>query len=102
LLFDDQHWLCGRQSFSNERELVRPRQQALALAFSGIQVVSPRLLAMMTEDAAFSSITSYLRLAAQGEEILAFRADQYYWRDLGTPANVDQAANDLKQNLVPQ
>jgi NDP-sugar pyrophosphorylase family protein len=102
LLFDDQHWLCGRQSFSNERELVRPRQQALALAFSGIQVVSPRLLAMMTEDAAFSSITSYLRLAAQGEEILAFRADQYYWRDLGTPANVDQAANDLKQNLAPQ
>jgi NDP-sugar pyrophosphorylase family protein len=102
LLFDDQHQLCGRQSFSNQPELVRGCQQTLALAFSGIHVVSPRLLNMMTEDGAFSTITSYLRLAAQGEKIQAFRADQYYWRDLGTPENVAQAAQDLKQRVVAQ
>jgi NDP-sugar pyrophosphorylase family protein len=100
LLFDDQHQLCGRQSFGNQPELVRGCQQTLALAFSGIHVVSPRLLAMMTEDGPFSTITSYLRLAAQGEKIQAFCADQYYWRDLGTPENVAQAAQDLKQKVV--
>jgi NDP-sugar pyrophosphorylase family protein len=101
LLFDDHLQLCGRQFVSNQPELVRPCQQSLALAFSGIQVVSPRLLKMITEDGAFSTITSYLRLT-QGEKILAFRADECYWRDLGTPANVEQAANDLKQKLITQ
>ena len=52
---------------------------------------------MMTEEGAFSIMTSYLRLAAQQEKILAFRADEYYWRDLGRPENVLQAAQDLKQ-----
>ena len=55
---------------------------------------------MMIEDGAFSIITTYLRLAAQGEKILAFRADEYYWRDLGKPENIAQAAEDLKQNVV--
>jgi NDP-sugar pyrophosphorylase family protein len=45
----------------------------------------------MAEDGAFSIIASYLRLAAQGEKILAFRADEYYWRDLGRPEGVAQA-----------
>lgn len=108
LLFDDQRQLCGRRSGSDEEPelvrspLVRSSQQAHPLAFSGIHVISPRLLAMLLEDGAFSIITSYLRLAAQGEKILAFRADEYYWRDLGRPENVAQAAHDLKQKVIPQ
>ena len=102
LLFDEQRQLCGRQISSHEPELVRSCQQALALAFSGIHVVLPRLLKMMIEDGAFSTITSYLRLAAQGEKILAFRADEYYWRDLGSPENVAQAAQDLKRKVIAQ
>ncbi len=35
--------------------------------------------------------------AAREEKILAFRADEYYWRDLGSPANLAQAAQDLKR-----
>jgi len=72
-------------------------QPLQALAFSGIHVISPRLLPMLTEEGIFSIIPSYLRLAAQGEKILAFRADQYYWRDLGRPADLAQAALDLPQ-----
>ncbi len=68
-----------------------------ALAFSGIHVISPRLLPMLTEEGVFSIIDAYLRLAAQGQNILAFRADDYYWRDLGRPADLTQAAHDLKQ-----
>ena len=66
LLFDEQLQLCGRRSGRDQKtELVRPSQQVQALAFSGIHVISPRLLAMMTEEGVFSIITSYLRLAAQ-------------------------------------
>jgi NDP-sugar pyrophosphorylase family protein len=53
---------------------------------------------MLTEEGVFSIIPPYLRLAAQGEKILAFRADNFYWRDLGRPADLAQAAHDLQQN----
>src|SRR3989441_262884 len=101
LLFDEQLQLCGRRSGRDQKtELVRSSQQVLALAFSGIHVISPRLFAMMIEEGVFSIITSYLRLAARGEKILAFRADEYYWRDLGRPDNVMQAAQDLNQKVL--
>ncbi len=102
LLFDDQLLLCGRRSRNKKPELVRSSPQTQALAFSGIHVISPRLLEMMTEEGVFSIITSYLRLAAQGEKILAFRADEYYWRDLGKPGHVRQAAQDLREKVVLQ
>jgi NDP-sugar pyrophosphorylase family protein len=103
LLFDDSLQLCGRQSWRDQQiELVRSSPKAQALAFSGIHVISPRLLAMMIEDGAFSIITCYLRLAAKGEKILGFRADEYYWRDLGTPGNVIQAAAELEQKVPMQ
>ena len=101
LLFDEQLQLCGRRSGRDQKtEFVRSSQQVRALAFSGIHVISPRLFAMMTEEGVFSIITSYLHLAARGEKILAFRADEYYWRDLGKPDNVMQAAQDLKQKVL--
>jgi NDP-sugar pyrophosphorylase family protein len=104
LLFDDQLQLGGRRSGGGESEIVRPAGpiQWLALGFSGIHVISPRLLAMMSEDGAFSIITTYLRLAGRGEKILAFRADEYYWRDLGRPDDVERAAQDLKRKVIPQ
>lgn len=95
LLFDEQLQLCGRRSGDDRKDqLVRSSQPVQALAFSGIHIISPRLFGMMIEEGAFSIITSYLRLAARGEKILAFRADEYYWRDLGKPDNVLQAAQD--------
>jgi NDP-sugar pyrophosphorylase family protein len=102
LLFDDRLELCGRQSGSDRPELVRGCQQVRRLAFCGIHVISSRFLAMMTEDGTFSIITSYLRLAAQGEKISAFRADKYYWRDLGRPESVAQATRDLKEKIIAQ
>ncbi|HMK28875.1 MAG TPA: nucleotidyltransferase family protein [Terriglobales bacterium] len=101
LLFDRQHQLCGRRSGDDQRtELVRAASQVQALAFSGIHVISPRIFAMMTEQGVFSIVAAYLRLAALGENILAFRADDYYWRDLGKPDNVRQAAQDMKEGVL--
>jgi NDP-sugar pyrophosphorylase family protein len=101
LLFDDHNQLCGRRAGRDGvPELVRPCTSPRALAFSGIHVISPRLLSMLTEDGAFSIVTSYLRLAAQGENIQALPADEYYWRDLGRPENVAQAEQDIQNKIV--
>jgi NDP-sugar pyrophosphorylase family protein len=101
LLFDEQLRLCGRRSGRDQdSEFVRPSRQVQALAFSGIHVISPRLFAMMNEEGVFSIITSYLHLAAQGENLLAFRADEYYWRDLGSPEKVKQATQDVKRQVA--
>ena len=100
LLFDENNELCGRRSGGDKvPELVRSSKNTQPLAFSGIHVISPRFLPMMSEQGAFSIINSYLRLAAQKEKILPFRADEYYWRDLGKPENVAQAAQDLGENV---
>lgn len=97
LLFDEHLQLCGRRAGRDgEPERVRASRQTQALAFSGIHVISTRLFGMLTEEGAFSIIPSYLRLAAQGEKILAFRADDYQWRDLGKPENVAQATRDFE------
>ncbi len=107
LLFDDHLQLRGRRMEGHSSLATRhsPLPQApepsplQPLAFSGIHIISPRLLPMLTEEGIFSIIPSYLRLAAQGEKILAFRADQYYWRDLGRPSDLAQATHDLQQNV---
>lgn len=97
LLFDSDLRLCGRQTGGKPAEFVRPAKEASPLAFSGVHVISPRFLGMMTEDGAFSIIESYLRLAGEGEKISGFSADEYYWRDLGKPENVAQVARDLEE-----
>lgn len=115
LLFNNDLQLCGRSIHNQDTRISAPQsetvpplrqatspatpQSPLPLAFSGVHVLSPRLLPLLTESSpAFSIIDSYLRLASEGHKILAFRADQYYWRDLGRPEDLAQAAQDLRQN----
>jgi NDP-sugar pyrophosphorylase family protein len=103
LLFDEHGQLCGRRiGRDGEAQLVRSAQQVQALAFSGIHIISPRIFAQMKEEGAFSIITTYLRLAAQGEKIAAFRADGCYWRDLGRPESILQAAQDVASGIYPE
>jgi NDP-sugar pyrophosphorylase family protein len=127
LLFDADLRLCGRRIGPHQPpELVRafptntfregtasavprnvespgalaPEVPWQALAFSGIHIISPRLLRMMEEEGVFSIIDVYLRLAARGEKILALPADDAYWRDLGKPADLAQAALDLRSGVL--
>ncbi len=96
LLFDESGQLCGRRTGRDGRaELVRPAEPLQALAFSGIHVISPLIFAKMREEGAFSIIDAYLHLAAQNEKIVAFRADECYWRDLGRPESLLEADRDL-------
>ena len=95
LLFGARGHLRGRATQTGSSD---PGMQALA--FSGIHVISPRIFPKITESGVFSIIDTYIRLAADGETIAAFHADAYYWRDLGRPENIAQAARDLETGTV--
>jgi NDP-sugar pyrophosphorylase family protein len=96
LLFDTDGQLCGRRAgHDREAEWARPAAEAQPLGFCGIQILSPRIFAQMNEEGAFSIIATYMKLAAQGERIVAYRADDFYWRDLGRPESIAQAEQDV-------
>lgn len=102
LLFDRKGKLCGRRSgFDGVPEMARHTPDFVALAFAGIHVLSPRIFSLLDEEGAFPIVPAYLRLAAQGESIAAFRADGYYWRDLGRPDDLEKAARDMAAGLYP-
>jgi NDP-sugar pyrophosphorylase family protein len=94
LLFDEEGELCGRRA-GDTVEAVRAAARTTELAFSGVHVISPRLLGALAEERAFSIVNSYLRLAGEGERIIAFRADEYYWRDLGKVESVKRAEEEM-------
>jgi NDP-sugar pyrophosphorylase family protein len=96
LLFDEELQLCGRKSAQGEAEIVRQSSRREELAFSGIHVISPAFLRMLSENGAFSIIDAYLRIAGEGQKILGFRADEYGWSDLGTPEALNKAQKNYK------
>lgn len=93
LLFDDQLQLWGWKS-GGKTSVVRESEHLQALDFSGIHVISPRLFQKMQEDGEFSIIDAYLSLAAQDMRIMAFRADDYSWRDVGSLEDLKRASEE--------
>jgi NDP-sugar pyrophosphorylase family protein len=97
LLFDESDELCGRRAGEDGApEFLKPAEGVQALAFAGVHVISPKIFEGLSEDGVFPIIPSYLRLSAAGEKIVAFHADEYYWRDLGRPESVAKAAEELR------
>jgi NDP-sugar pyrophosphorylase family protein len=99
LLFDQRAQFRGRANQSPNEHGAESRPEMQALAFTGIHIISPRIFEKIDEEGAFSIITTYVRLAAGGEKILAFRADEYDWRDLGRPENVTLAIPELASGV---
>jgi len=101
LLFDHAGQLCGRRNGRDVPvEWARNAAPVEELAFCGVHVLSPKILTQMDDAPAFSIVPTYLRLASAGEKIIAYRIDGAYWRDLGTPASLQQASDDLKRGVV--
>lgn len=102
LLFDEMNLLCGRRAgIDGSPEWARTAHDTQARAFCGMHVLSTRIFSLMQEDGAFSIIDVYLRLAGLGEKIVAFPADDAYWRDLGRPESIAQATHEIEAGLFP-
>lgn len=99
LLFDQAGKLVGYQSGKQgECKTVRECSNPLALGFSGIQVCSPRIFNFMAnEQGEFSTIRAYMNAAASGEAVLAYRMEQAYWIDMGTPERLAELRARLAQ-----
>ncbi len=97
LLFDNKNQLSGWENkVTNELRLVNGKREDLkALAFSGIQVINPKIFDLITENGKFSIIDVYLRIA-NTKKLKAYLHDDDYWFDLGTIEQL-QAAEDFSK-----
>lgn len=99
LMFDQNLQLAGWKNFSNGETIIsRPESFADAqpLAFSGIHIIQPELLELITEEGKFPIMYLYLRLA-KDHSIKAFIDQSDLWMDLGKPEQL-LAAEKLFSN----
>ncbi len=81
--------------------LSRPRPGRRLLAYTGIQVCSPRLFRLLQRcpEPVFPLVPFYQRLLDSGRRDLLARVmdgdENYYWRDVGTPGDLEALENDL-------
>jgi NDP-sugar pyrophosphorylase family protein len=91
LLFDRGGRLCGRETREGVEWASAPVRDVERLAFTGVHVIDPAIFSRMTETGIFPITHTYLRLAGEGERIVAWRVDGSYWQDIGSPENLARA-----------
>ena len=93
LMFDRNLQLAGWKNYSSGEERISRSEsfaEAQPLAFSGIHLIQPELLEMITEDGKFPIMDLYLRLAEK-HAIKAFVDHSELWMDLGKPEQLQAA-----------
>lgn len=83
-LFDPDHRLCGWTNLKTGEKILslEPSVNLEMFAFSGIQILSPEIFAMITEEGKFSLTGLYLRLA-KDHLIKGFLDTGSIWKDVG-------------------
>ncbi len=83
-LFDPDHRLCGWTNLKTGENILslESKMNMEMLAFSGIQVISPEIFTLITEEGNFSLTGLYLRLA-KDHLIMGFQDRSSVWRDVG-------------------
>ena len=99
LLFEQDGRLCGRETREGVEWAKAPVSVSERLAFTGIHVIDPAIFPRMTEMGIFSITEAYLRLAGEGERIVACRVDGIYWQDIGSAERLERAREDLSKRL---
>ncbi|MDD5657192.1 MAG: sugar phosphate nucleotidyltransferase [Elusimicrobia bacterium] len=102
-LFDAQGRLCGWRGDADAapRWARGPVADARELAFNGVHAVSPEIFARMSETGAFSISRTYLRLAAEGAAVRAFRTDSRCYKDMGSPEKLEAVRAYVAANGLP-
>lgn len=92
LLFDHQMQLTGwRNNTTGDEKIARIAEgDPVALAFSAIHVIDPRMLGMVRESGRFSIIDTYLD-QAKDQVILGYRHDGDLIIDVGKPSSIAEA-----------
>ena len=67
------------------------------LAFTGIHVLNPEVLAVIPPGIPTSIIDSYLQLISTGEKVMAHVVEEQYWRELGSLEGYLQLHQELFQ-----
>ncbi len=71
------------------------------LAFTGIQVIEPRVLSRMPSGVFYNIIDCYKELLADGESIRAVVVQDHYWTDMGTPEDYLALHGDIMKGQGP-
>lgn len=74
---------------------------ARPLAFTGIQVVSARLLELMPPGEFVNIIDTYRQAIAAGGKIAGFVQQDFFWQDIGTPQDYLDLHSRLLRGAVP-
>lgn len=91
-LFDENLRLSGWRNATTGEEIIAvdTPEPLNEFAFNGIHLISPELFDLISEDARFSIVQVYLRLASGGR-IFGFRADDVAYVDIGKPESLKDA-----------
>ena len=77
-----------------------PRPRA-TLAFTGVQIVSPRIFDLIEPDKYVNIIDTYRRTIAAGEPVAAAVKHGFYWQDIGTPHDYLEIHRRLLNKELP-
>ena len=101
LLFDDIMHLCGWENKkTGELKIIKGNPDTLtAFAFSGVQILNPKIFSETKLKGKFSMIDLYLEIAVYNN-IFGFTHNEGYWFDLGKPENFIEAELMLKYKKV--
>lgn len=95
LLFDEENLLCGWQNTrTGETRIVNNSPNFQQWAFSGIQIIDPKVLDLIDQKGVFSLIEVYLQLAKQ-YHIAAYDHTATHWIDVGQPQAIGKAEEML-------
>ena len=99
LLFDEKNNLSGWENVrEGTGETFGGATAMTSLAFSGIQILSNEIFNYFREDTGqFSTMRGFMRAAREGQKIMAYRMDKFYWIDMGTPERL----SELQALLTP-
>jgi mannose-1-phosphate guanylyltransferase len=74
---------------------------AAPLAFTGVQVVSPRVFNQIPPKTFVSIIDTYRQAISDGDKVAGSVQNTFYWHDIGTPQDYLEVHYDLLAQKVP-
>jgi mannose-1-phosphate guanylyltransferase len=78
-----------------------PKKSGPPLAYTGIQVVSPRMLEWLPPEGPADVVAAWRKAIAQGEHVAALVVSGHFWQDLGTPEAYLMAHQRLLSGACP-